>query len=109
VRAKSASLLIERLKGLGALMLLPLARQACHDVASTETFFTEKRSTNARELLVGRPQTGLAGRQRCTNFVITSDKEGGSGPFHSSSRKKQWSSLRTPTGSFQRKDSSKCS
>jgi hypothetical protein len=57
-------------------MLMPLAGQARLDVTSTETLFTKKRSTNAGKLLVSRPQTGLAGRRGCANFIITRDKEG---------------------------------
>jgi hypothetical protein len=75
VRAWSASLLIKRLESFDALVFVPLTRQPCFDITSTETFFTEKRSTSANELLVCRPQTGFAGRRRNTNFVITGNKE----------------------------------
>jgi hypothetical protein len=75
VRAWSASLLIKRLQSFDALVFVPLTRQPGLDITSTETFFTEKRSTSAGELLVCRPQTGFAGRRRNTNFVITGDKE----------------------------------
>jgi hypothetical protein len=75
VRAWSASLLIKRLESFDALVFVPLTRKPCFDITSTETFFTEQRSTNAGELLVGRPQTRFAGRRRNTDFVITGDKE----------------------------------
>jgi len=81
VRAWSAALFIKRLQGFDALVFVPLTRQPGFDITSTETFFTEKRSTSAGELLVGRPQTGFAGRRRNTNFVITGNKEGGLGAF----------------------------
>jgi hypothetical protein len=81
VRAWGASLLIKRFESSDALVLVPLTRQPCLDVTSTETFFTEKRSTNAGEVLIGRPQIGFAGGRRHTNFVITGDKEGRLGAF----------------------------
>jgi hypothetical protein len=81
VRAWSASLLIKRLESFDALVFVPLSRQPCFDITSTESFFTEKGSTNAGEFLIGRPQTGFAGGRRHTNFVVTGDKEGRRGAF----------------------------
>jgi hypothetical protein len=82
VRASSApSLLIKRLQSFDALVFVPLTRQPGLNITSTETFFTEKRSTSAGELLVGRPQTRFAGRRRHANLVITGDKERRLGAF----------------------------
>ena len=81
MRAWSASLLIKRLQGFDALVFMPLTGQPRFDITSTETFFTEKRSTSSGELLVGRPQTGFAGGRRNTNFVITGNKERRFGAF----------------------------
>ena len=66
---------VERANGFRALVLVPLARQTGFEITGTQTLFAKQRTAESSELLIGRPQTRLAGGRRSAYFIVTSDKE----------------------------------
>jgi hypothetical protein len=75
VRAWSATLLFERLKGSLAFMLMPLTREARFDITGTETLLAQERTAKASKLLVSGPQARLARLRWSANFFIASNEE----------------------------------